>query len=122
MLHDQVQPFLHRRSADILRQALPPKYETALACRLTPVQRRLYTAFLEHVKGEEGVKGEGRAPGVRRLIGGYQTMQQIFNHPSTLYRNLDAQGAASKRTAAGYDSMDDFVVTLALTRTVTLSP
>ena len=38
-------------------------------------------------------------------------MQQIFNHPSTLYRNLDAQGAASKRTAAGYDSMDDFVVT-----------
>ena len=37
-------------------------------------------------------------------------MQQIFNHPSTLYRNLDAQGAASKRTAAGYDSMDDFVV------------
>ena len=92
-------------------QALPPKYETALTCRLTPVQRQLYSAFLTHVRGEEGVT-DGGAPSVRRLIGGYQTMQQIFNHPSTLYRNLASQGPGNKPTRqSGYDSMDDFMVT-----------
>ncbi|EOD28074.1 hypothetical protein EMIHUDRAFT_235284, partial [Emiliania huxleyi CCMP1516] len=31
VLHDLVQPFLHRRTAEILRQALPPKREIALS-------------------------------------------------------------------------------------------
>ena len=35
VLHDQVQPFLHRRSADILRQALPPKSGPTLTLILT---------------------------------------------------------------------------------------
>ena len=75
------------------------------------MQRQLYSAFLTHVRGEEGVT-DGGAPSVRRLIGGYQTMQQIFNHPSTLYRNLASQGPGNKPTRqSGYDSMDDFMVT-----------
>ena len=36
VLHDQVQPFLHRRSADILRQALPPKSDLTLTLTFSP--------------------------------------------------------------------------------------
>ena len=39
VLHDLVAPFVHRRTAEILRSSLPAKYEIALTCRLAPLQR-----------------------------------------------------------------------------------
>ena len=100
VLHDLVEPFVHRRSAELLRTELPPKYEVALTCRLTDVQRRLYGRFL-------ATKGRGGTP--KSIIASYSTLQQIFNHPATLYRALAMQGGGKAREASAYDSMDDFL-------------
>lgn len=96
VLHDLVQPFVHRRGAELLRAELPPKYEVALVCRLTDVQGRLYRRYLRRTTG---------AVGTRSLLGAYTTLQQIFNHPSVVYRALEAQASgqrARKASACGW--------------------
>ena len=101
VLDEQVEPFVHRRTAELLRQELPPKYEVALVCRLTEVQARLYSSYLAH----KVVQGSAKS-----LIGSYGHLQQIFNHPSTVYRALAAADSGVRaRDASAYDSMDDFL-------------
>ncbi|VEL25797.1 unnamed protein product [Protopolystoma xenopodis] len=46
VLHDLLSGFVQRRSHAVLKASLPPKTEIVLLVRLTPLQRRLYSAFM----------------------------------------------------------------------------
>lgn len=103
VLHKLVDPFVHRRSSELLRSALPLKLEFALCCRLTPLQRAMYDGFLhEEQSGQGGLS----------VLACLSKLQQVFNHPAAFYRALEAKREAKgrARSQADFDSMDDFMV------------
>ena len=87
VLHQHLQGFVQRRTHNVLKDALPPKYEYVISLRLTPVQEALYKRLLA---------SSSSALHSGNLFAVYTTASKICNHPDVLY---NAYNKAVKYTA-----------------------
>lgn len=75
-----------RRGKALLKMQLPPKKEWILYCKLSPIQHRLYCAFLESY----GEPTDGKA--TADLLTAYAALLQVMNHPDIIHLKLCPEG------------------------------
>ncbi|CAK4383629.1 unnamed protein product [Aphanomyces euteiches] len=82
ILTKELSTLVLRRDAGYLHRQLPAKHEYVLLCKLSPLQVKIYKAFLR-----EGVpKGSGNYK--IDVLGGYHISLAIVNHPDVLHSTL----------------------------------
>lgn len=59
VLHGLLSGFVQRRSHAVLKASLPPKQEVVLMVRMSPLQRRLYTALMNYISTTSNSYGSG---------------------------------------------------------------
>lgn len=59
VLHGLLSGFVQRRSHAVLKASLPPKQEVVLMVRMSPLQRRLYTALMNYIAATSNSYGSG---------------------------------------------------------------
>ncbi|KAJ7569529.1 hypothetical protein O6H91_01G082600 [Diphasiastrum complanatum] len=101
VLHQQLKGFVQRKDTTVLKDELPSKSVWVISVRLSELQRRLYTRFLE---AHGCFKADGK---IRRsfLFYAYHSLAKIWNHPDLLWlakEEKDAQGLD--------DGLEDFIV------------
>uniref|UniRef100_A0AAR2JFC9 Helicase C-terminal domain-containing protein n=1 Tax=Pygocentrus nattereri TaxID=42514 RepID=A0AAR2JFC9_PYGNA len=78
VLHELLGGCVQRRDYSVLTRFLPPKHEYVLSIRMTPLQCKLYTHYLQNYTGD----GSGReGNGVNRLFQDFQILSLIWTHP-----------------------------------------
>ncbi|GLE07893.1 hypothetical protein PINS_up018635 [Pythium insidiosum] len=101
-LVDRLRDVVLRRGQQLLRTQLPPKREWILECRLSPLQHRLYCAFLaSYGSGGSGVAAD--------LLTAYAVLLQVMNHPDIIYDKLtqDPGTLADENNDAELDAEQD---------------
>ncbi|XP_016143811.1 ATRX chromatin remodeler, like [Sinocyclocheilus grahami] len=73
ILHQLMSGFIQRRDYSVLMSCLPPKHEYVLSVRMTPLQCRLYTHYLQNYTG--------KGAGVNRLFQDLHVLSLIWTHP-----------------------------------------
>ncbi|KAL7834252.1 hypothetical protein SRHO_G00284990 [Serrasalmus rhombeus] len=73
VLHELLGGCVQRRDYSVLTRFLPPKHEYVLSIRMTPLQCKLYTHYLQNYTGEGN--------GVNRLFQDFQILSLIWTHP-----------------------------------------
>ncbi|KAJ0409713.1 hypothetical protein ATCC90586_003221 [Pythium insidiosum] len=86
-LVDRLRDVVLRRGQQLLRTQLPPKREWILECRLSPLQHRLYCAFLASYGNGGGVAAD--------LLTAYAALLQVMNHPDIIYDKLTQHPGAN---------------------------
>ncbi|CAK4130635.1 unnamed protein product [Aphanomyces euteiches] len=82
ILTKELSTLVLRRDAGYLHRQLPAKHEYVVLCKLSPLQVKIYKAFLR-----EGVpKGSGNNK--IDVLGGYHISLAIVNHPDVLHSTL----------------------------------
>lgn len=81
----KLQDVVLRRGKALLNRQLPPKMEWILYCKLSPLQHRLYCAFLDYY----GESEDGKASA--DLLTAYAALLQVMNHPDIIYSKLCPQ-------------------------------
>ncbi|VDK42263.1 unnamed protein product [Taenia asiatica] len=84
VLHELLSGFVQRRSHAVLKASLPPKQEIVLMVRMSPLQRRLYTALMNHISNSSNVYGTVLPPA--NTLQTYALCCKIWNHPDVLWR------------------------------------
>ncbi|VDO08556.1 unnamed protein product [Rodentolepis nana] len=84
VLHGLLSGFVQRRSHAVLKASLPPKQEVVLMVRMSPLQRRLYTALMNYIATTSNSYGSG-VPTANTLQT-YALCCKIWNHPDILWR------------------------------------
>jgi len=76
-LQQLIQPyFLQRMKSEYLSEALPPKYEYVLWTNLSPLQRRMYTEYIESETVSSILGGEAKSP-----LFAITWLQKLCGHP-----------------------------------------
>ncbi|KAF7233116.1 hypothetical protein EG68_06794 [Paragonimus skrjabini miyazakii] len=84
VLHDLLSGFVQRRSHAVLKASLPPKTEIVLLIKLSPLQRRLYAAFMRSLNSS-GPLGWAQVNTLKT----YAMCCKIWNHPDILWRAME---------------------------------
>ncbi|CDS42546.1 helicase arip4 [Echinococcus multilocularis] len=84
VLHELLSGFVQRRSHAVLKASLPPKQEIVLMVRMSPLQRRLYTALMNHISNSSNMYGTVLPPA--NTLQTYALCCKIWNHPDVLWR------------------------------------
>lgn len=87
-LQDLVNPFIIKRTNDILSKYLPVKYEHVVFCNLAPFQKNLYNHFIQSSDIKKLLRGKGSQPLV--AIG---LLKKLCNHPDLLDLPSDLSGS-----------------------------
>jgi SNF2 family DNA or RNA helicase len=80
VLHNQLEPFMHRRTSHLLQRQLPPKHEIVLYVKQSPAQATLYRLYLE-VMSKPSKKATA--------ITAFQNLKSIWSHPFCAKFNAD---------------------------------
>ncbi|CAG5980738.1 unnamed protein product [Menidia menidia] len=92
VLHSLLEGFVQRRGHDVLSDQLPTKDEHVILVRLSPVQRALYTEFMNRFR-EAGNSGWlGLNP-----LKAFCVCCKIWNHPDVLYEALQKENQANEQ-------------------------
>ncbi|KAJ7999722.1 hypothetical protein DPEC_G00197360 [Dallia pectoralis] len=92
VLHSLLEGFVQRRGHDVLRDQLPSKEEHVIMVRLSPIQRALYTEFMNRFR-EAGNSGWlGLNP-----LKAFCVCCKIWNHPDVLYETLQKENLANEQ-------------------------
>lgn len=92
VLHSLLEGFVQRRGHDVLRDQLPSKEEHVILVRLSPIQRALYTEFMNRFR-EAGNSGWlGLNP-----LKAFCVCCKIWNHPDVLYEALQKENQANEQ-------------------------
>ncbi|XP_041080298.1 helicase ARIP4-like isoform X1 [Polyodon spathula] len=92
VLHSLLEGFVQRRGHDVLQNHLPSKEEHVIMVRLSPIQRALYTEFMDRFR-EAGNSGWlGLNP-----LKAFCVCCKIWNHPDILYEVLQKQNLANEQ-------------------------
>jgi RAD54-like protein 2 len=86
VLHSLLSGFVQRRGHDVFINSLPRKQEFVILLKMTPIQKRLYLAFMETI----GAMNPGEKLNPLRT---FAICNKIWNHPDVLYKynlNKDA--------------------------------
>ena len=86
-LQKELENVVLRRSANILNDSLPPRFEFAVFCSLSTFQEKLYHSFLEEITRLNESK-------VWFYI--YNQLKMLCNHPDILRKHLEATIAKSE--------------------------
>uniref|UniRef100_A0A1A8MGB1 RAD54-like 2 n=2 Tax=Nothobranchius pienaari TaxID=704102 RepID=A0A1A8MGB1_9TELE len=92
VLHSLLEGFVQRRGHDVLRDQLPSKQEHVLLVRLSPLQRALYTEFMNRFR-EAGSTGWLSLNPLKAFC----VCCKIWNHPDVLYEALQKENLASEQ-------------------------
>ncbi|KAG9087282.1 DNA-dependent ATPase protein rad54, partial [Ceratobasidium sp. 370] len=87
-LSARVQPFIIRRTNDLLSKYLPVKYEQVVFCTLSPLQTALYRHFITSPEVKKLLRGVGSQP--LKAIG---MLKKLCNHPALLDLPNDVAGS-----------------------------
>ncbi|XP_051913298.1 helicase ARIP4-like isoform X2 [Hippocampus zosterae] len=90
VLHSMLEGFVQRRGHDVLKEQLPSKEEHVILVRLSPLQRALYTEFMNRFK-EAGNTGWLSLNPLKAFC----VCCKIWNHPDVLYEALQKENLAS---------------------------
>ncbi|XP_066553802.1 helicase ARIP4 isoform X2 [Amia ocellicauda] len=92
VLHSLLEGFVQRRGHDVLKTHLPSKEEHVIMVRLSPIQRALYTEFMNRFR-EAGNSGWlGLNP-----LKAFCVCCKIWNHPDVLYEALQKENLANEQ-------------------------
>ncbi|XP_061687597.1 helicase ARIP4 isoform X2 [Syngnathoides biaculeatus] len=92
VLHSLLEGFVQRRGHDVLQHQLPMKMEHVILVRLSPVQKALYTEFMNRFR-EAGNNGWlGLNP-----LKAFCVCCKIWNHPDVLYEALQKENQANEQ-------------------------
>ncbi|XP_017266885.1 helicase ARIP4 isoform X2 [Kryptolebias marmoratus] len=92
VLHSLLEGFVQRRGHDVLRDQLPSKQEHVILVRLSPLQRALYTEFMNRFR-EAGNTGWLSLNPLKAFC----VCCKIWNHPDVLYEALQKENLASEQ-------------------------
>ncbi|XP_076132128.1 helicase ARIP4-like isoform X1 [Alosa pseudoharengus] len=92
VLHSLLEGFVQRRGHDVLRSQLPPKQEHVILVRLSPLQRALYTEFMNRFQ-EAGNSGWLSLNPLKAFC----VCCKIWNHPDVLYEALQKENLANEQ-------------------------
>ncbi|XP_077949763.1 helicase ARIP4-like isoform X3 [Gasterosteus aculeatus] len=90
VLHSLLEGFVQRRGHDVLKDHLPSKEEHVILVRLSPLQRALYTEFMNRFR-EAGNSGWLSLNPLKAFC----VCCKIWNHPDVLYEALQKENMAS---------------------------
>ncbi|KAL6119976.1 rad54l2 [Pungitius sinensis] len=90
VLHSLLEGFVQRRGHDVLKDQLPSKEEHVILVRLSPLQRALYTEFMNRFR-EAGNSGWLSLNPLKAFC----VCCKIWNHPDVLYEALQKENMAS---------------------------
>lgn len=90
VLHSLLEGFVQRRGHDVLKDQLPSKEEHVILVRLSPLQRMLYTEFMNRFR-EAGNTGWLSLNPLKAFC----VCCKIWNHPDVLYEALQKENLAS---------------------------
>uniref|UniRef100_A0A671TPA7 RAD54 like 2 n=1 Tax=Sparus aurata TaxID=8175 RepID=A0A671TPA7_SPAAU len=102
VLHSLLEGFVQRRGHDVLRDQLPSKEEHVLLVRLSPLQRALYTEFMNRFR-EAGNTGWLSLNPLKAFC----VCCKIWNHPDVLYEALQKENLANDQDL----DLDDITTT-----------
>jgi len=74
--------FTIRRTASILSNYLPIKYEQVVFCKMTEIQKTLYKSFIESKTALKAANGGGSLLGIT-------TLKKLANHPALIYEKFE---------------------------------
>ncbi|KAM6924905.1 helicase ARIP4-like [Xenentodon cancila] len=92
VLHSLLEGFVQRRGHDVLRDQLPSKEEHVILVRLSPLQRALYTEFMNRFR-EAGNTGWLSLNPLKAFC----VCCKIWNHPDVLYEALQKENLPSEQ-------------------------
>ncbi|XP_029291477.1 helicase ARIP4-like isoform X2 [Cottoperca gobio] len=90
VLHSLLEGFVQRRGHDVLKDQLPSKEEHVILVRLSPLQRALYTEFMNRFR-EAGNSGWLSLNPLKAFC----VCCKIWNHPDVLYEALQKENLAT---------------------------
>ncbi|XP_061658924.1 transcriptional regulator ATRX-like isoform X1 [Syngnathoides biaculeatus] len=96
VLHAMLSGCVQRRDYSELTEFLPPKYEYVVAVRLSPLQYKLYTHYLQHVSGFGSVIGTAKVKIGANLFKDFQALSRIWTHPWCLQLSYKAKAQTLK--------------------------
>ncbi|XP_077360451.1 transcriptional regulator ATRX-like isoform X2 [Festucalex cinctus] len=91
VLHAMLTGCVQRRDYSELTEFLPPKYEYVVAVRVSPLQYRLYSHYLQHVSGLGSVIGTAKMKIGANLFKDFQVLSRVWTHPWCLQLSYDAK-------------------------------
>ncbi|CAB1336294.1 unnamed protein product [Coregonus sp. 'balchen'] len=92
VLHSLLEGFVQRRGHDVLKDQLPSKDEHVIMVRLSPLQRALYTEFMNRFR-EAGNSGWLSLNPLKAFC----VCCKIWNHPDVLYEALQKENLANEQ-------------------------
>ncbi|RHY31989.1 hypothetical protein DYB32_002958 [Aphanomyces invadans] len=101
ILTKELSTLVLRRDAGYLHRQLPAKHEYVLLCKLSPLQVKLYKAFLR------GGVPRNPTTGKIDVLGGYHISLAIVNHPDVLFDALPGKEEVPPPPATSHAVDDD---------------
>ncbi|KAM6976876.1 helicase ARIP4-like [Aplochiton taeniatus] len=92
VLHSLLEGFIQRRGHDVLRDQLPTKQEHVILVRLSPLQRALYTEFMNRFR-EAGNSGWLSLNPLKAFC----VCCKIWNHPDVLYETIQKENVTNEQ-------------------------
>ncbi|XP_063797460.1 helicase ARIP4 isoform X2 [Pseudophryne corroboree] len=92
VLHSLLEGFVQRRGHTVLKAQLPSKEEHVILVRLSPIQRALYTEFMNRFRDAGNSGWLGLNP-----LKAFCVCCKIWNHPDVLYEALQKENLANEQ-------------------------
>ncbi|KAM4021421.1 helicase ARIP4 isoform 2-T2 [Anomaloglossus baeobatrachus] len=92
VLHSLLEGFVQRRGHTVLKAQLPSKEEHVILVRLSPIQRALYTEFMNRFRDAGNSGWLGLNP-----LKAFCVCCKIWNHPDVLYEALQKENLSNEQ-------------------------
>ena len=108
-LRSRLEPFLLRRTKEDVAPELPERTEVALACDLSPLQRRLYRGVAEAARRDVFalVDEGGIESATVHVLAALTRLRQICAHPGLLFDEYRTEPEASAKFEAFLETVDE---------------
>jgi SNF2 family DNA or RNA helicase len=110
-LRSRLEPFLLRRTKEDVAPELPERTEVALACDLSPLQRRLYRGVAEAARRDVFalVESGGIENATVHVLAALTRLRQICAHPGLLFEEYRDDPEASAKFEAFLETVDEIL-------------
>ena len=110
-LRSRLEPFLLRRTKEDVAPELPDRTEVALACDLSPLQRRLYRGVAEAARRDvfAVVEEQGIEHATVHVLAALTRLRQICAHPGLLFEEHRDEPDASAKFEAFLETVDEIL-------------
>jgi superfamily II DNA or RNA helicase len=110
-LRSRLEPFLLRRTKEDVAPELPDRTEVALACDLSPLQRRLYRGVAEAARRDvfAVVEEQGIESATVHVLAALTRLRQICAHPGLLFEEHRDEPDASAKFEAFLETVEEIL-------------